>query len=163
MSERSAFSRDGSRVATASRDDTARVWDVTSGAEIARLMHDAAVNAVAFSRDGSRVVTASSDGTARVWESSSGQEIARLIHDANVTAVAFSRDGRMIATASADNTAEIRYVHTQDLITQACLRLTRNLTLREWRRYIGEEPYRRTCEDLPDPDDLKEDGDQQVR
>ncbi|MGH4019986.1 MAG: AAA family ATPase [Pseudonocardiaceae bacterium] len=60
------FSPDGSRVATASRDGTARVFDAVSGAEQARLAHDGSVWSVVFSPDGSRVATASGDGTARV-------------------------------------------------------------------------------------------------
>ncbi len=72
------------------------------------------------------------------------------------SAVSFSPDGRTVATASDDGTAQIRYVFTQDVLTQACARLTRNLTLREWQRYLGDsEPYRKTCPNLPYPDDYE--------
>ena len=97
-------------------DNTARVWDSQSGAEIARLNHDsltrlsfspdgrtvatASVNAVSFSPDGRTVATASGDDTVRVWNSQSGAEIARLNHDSSVNAVSFSPDGRTVATAS---------------------------------------------------------------
>jgi len=38
----------------------------------------------------------------------------------------------------------------QDLIDDACSRLTRNLTVGEWRQYVGAEiPYRKTCANLP--------------
>jgi TIR domain/WD domain, G-beta repeat len=62
-----AFSPDGSRLATASFDNTARLWDSASGDELARLTHDALVGGVAFSPDGARLATASADKTARVW------------------------------------------------------------------------------------------------
>ncbi len=124
--------------------------------EMARLNHDSFVRAVSFSSDGRYVATASGDATARVWDSQSGKEMARLNHDSDVIAVSFSPDGRYVATASDDGTAEIRYVFTQDVLTQACMRLTRNLTLREWQRYLGDtEPYRKTCPNLPYPDDYE--------
>ena len=38
-----AFSPDGTRIVTASQDNTARVWDATTGKELARLGHDGGV------------------------------------------------------------------------------------------------------------------------
>jgi WD40 repeat protein len=64
-----AFSPDGSRIVTASSDTTARIWDVTTGKEIAVLRgHEGSVVSAAFTPDGSRIVTASDDKTARIWE-----------------------------------------------------------------------------------------------
>jgi hypothetical protein len=44
-------------------------------------------------------------------------------------------------------------VWPEDLIAEACARLTRNLTQEEWERYLGDEPYRKTCPDLPGPEE----------
>ncbi len=50
-----AFSPDGNAVATASIDDTARIWDARTGEELAVLRgHEDEVDAVAFSPDGGR-------------------------------------------------------------------------------------------------------------
>ena len=66
-----AFSPDGTRLATASNDQTAKVWDASSGRELLTLAgHTAVVVGVAFSPDGTRLATASYDGTARVWDTS---------------------------------------------------------------------------------------------
>jgi len=55
-------------VATASWDNTARIWNAQTGAEIARLPHSDSVNAVSFSYDDALVVTTSRDRrTARIW------------------------------------------------------------------------------------------------
>jgi WD40 repeat protein len=65
------FSPDGEYLATASYDYTARVWEVESGKEVARLEHNDILHSVVFRRpDGNYLVTASSDGTARVqpWQ-----------------------------------------------------------------------------------------------
>ncbi len=109
--------------------------------------------AVAFSPDGQRVATASEDNTARVWEAATGREVARMAHDDIVTAVAFSPDGQRLATASVDNTARVWLIWPEDLIAEACGRLTRNLTRDEWRRYLPDESYHPTCPNLSTPED----------
>jgi len=103
----SAFSPDGKYIATASSDNTARVWESRTGTEVARLNHSGNVWAVAFSTDGKYIATASSDNTARVWESRTGTEVAQLSHDHTVRAVAFSADSKYLATASWDKTARV--------------------------------------------------------
>jgi WD40 repeat protein len=101
-----AFSRDGSRIVTASFDRTARIWDAASAKEIAVLNHGRSVNSAAFSPDGSRIVT--TDLTARIWDAASAKEIAVLGgHDGSVHSAAFSPDGSRIVTASFDRTARI--------------------------------------------------------
>jgi WD40 repeat protein len=139
-----AFSADGRYIATASADHTARVWDTASGRELARLIHGGSVKAVVFSPDDRYVTTASTDRTARVWETSNGREVARLTHEGPVWTAAFSSDGRYLATASANHTTHVWLWQPEDLIAEACARLTRDLTPEEWRQYVGDEPYRKT-------------------
>jgi len=95
-----AFSPDGSRIITASSDNTARVWDAATAEEIAILRgHRSSVNSAAFSPDSSLIVTASDDQTARIWDVASAEEIAILRgHESDVTSAAFSPDGRRIVT-----------------------------------------------------------------
>src|SRR6267143_345783 len=104
-----SFSHDGRWVVTASKDRSARVWEVATGRVIAVFDgHTAAVNSAAFSPDGRLVVTASNDGTARVWEAATGREVAALRgHRGWVKAAAFSPDGRRVVTAGNDSTARV--------------------------------------------------------
>lgn len=104
-----AFSPDGSRIVTASKDMTARIWDAATAKEITVLHgHDDSVSSAAFSPDGSHIVTASWDGTARIWNAATAREIAILRghHDAVISA-AFSPDGSHIVTASRDGTVRL--------------------------------------------------------
>jgi WD40 repeat protein len=98
-----AFSPDGTLLATASADGSARLFDPATGAELARLGHDGPVTAVAFSPDGTLLATASADGAARLF----GAEVTRLSHDDAVVRVLFSPDGTRLATASADGSARL--------------------------------------------------------
>jgi hypothetical protein len=76
-----AFSPDGHRIATASDDETARVWDATSGQQLTQVTHNDRLYGVAFSPDGRRIATASWDKTARVWDATSGQQLTQVTHN----------------------------------------------------------------------------------
>ena len=63
-----AYSADGSRILSASRDNTLRERDRSSGQELRRFEgHSNRVTACAYSPDGSRILSASSDNTLRIW------------------------------------------------------------------------------------------------
>ncbi|MGH3696221.1 MAG: CHAT domain-containing protein [Pseudonocardiaceae bacterium] len=102
-----AFSPDGRWLATASDDETARIWCTVSERQIAAFAHDNVVVGVAFSRDGCWLATAGEDYTARVWDVGSGRRVAEFAHDYVVIEVAFSPNGGFLATASGDGTAGI--------------------------------------------------------
>jgi WD40 repeat protein len=64
-----AFTPDGTRLASASRDMTVKLWDTASGQEVLTLRGFASeVSGVAFSPDGSRLVTTDLGGSVRLWK-----------------------------------------------------------------------------------------------
>lgn len=96
-----AYSPDGQRIVTGSDDQTARIWDTSTGASILTLHgHQGAVEAVAFSPDGRRILTASADRTARVWDAASGAQLFALTgHEGSVPVAMYSPDGTKIFSA----------------------------------------------------------------
>jgi WD40 repeat protein/tetratricopeptide (TPR) repeat protein len=99
-----AFSSDGSRVATASQDRTARVWSLETGQPVTPpLQHGGPVNRVAFSPDGRRLVTASDDQTARLWDALTGEQLQSLSPGEAVQSASFRPDGKRVVTLSGGN------------------------------------------------------------
>jgi hypothetical protein len=155
--EHAAWSSDDTRIVTASRDGSVRVWDAATGVELFSLYgHTDRVWHAAWSSDDTRIVTASDDGSAKVWDAATGAELFTLSgHTAGVVYAAWSSDDTRIVTASSDGSARIFIVDVDALIEFACTRTDRNLTQEEWQRYMGADvPYRKTCPNLPIPSSI---------
>ena len=87
---------------TASGDETARLWDATSGKPIGEPMkHERHFFLAQFSPDRQRVVTASDDKTAQLWDAARGKPIGEpMKHENEVSSAQLSPDGQRVVTAS---------------------------------------------------------------
>lgn len=104
-----AFSRDGSRLASAAADGTVNVWDVASGRALLPLSAQSrAIEDLALSPDGTRLVTVAQDRRIRLWNVAT--------HGDAVFAVAFSPDGTRLATGGGDGTIKIWNPVTRRLV-----------------------------------------------
>ena len=99
-----AYSPDGKQIASASEDNTARIWDANDGHTLHILTgHTDWVRSLAYSPDGKFLATASADHTIRIWNTETGDSIAVLKgHKSHVNAVAFSPDGKFLVSGSGD-------------------------------------------------------------
>ena len=72
-----AFSRDGTRLATAGADNRAYIWNVAeaNGKPLRHFAHEGAVTAVSFNDDGTRLATGSTDRTVRIWDAGRRQPV----------------------------------------------------------------------------------------
>lgn len=117
-----AFSPDGTKVVSITRNKTAYLWDGhDSGSVLALAGHADWITHAAFSPDGDTVVTSSADGTARLWDPNTGEEIAVLRgHTETVWDAAFDPSSRRVVTVSTDSTARLWDASTGE--TRAILR-----------------------------------------
>jgi WD40 repeat protein len=64
-----AFTPDGRWILSGSQDQTVRLWDVETAAELSCIeSHAGGINAVAVNRDGKTALAAGSDGTVCVYQ-----------------------------------------------------------------------------------------------
>src|SRR5262245_46283149 len=94
------YSPDGKRLATASSDTTAALWDASTGKRLLSLRgHTDSVRDLAFAPDGTLLATAGYDNAVRVWDAATGRSRLTLPgHPDGVSAVAFSPCGRYLAS-----------------------------------------------------------------
>ncbi|MEG4107406.1 WD40 domain-containing protein [Microcoleus sp. S13_C5] len=115
---RVAFSPDGKTLASASHDNTIKLWNLQTQKLIATLSgHSDWVRSVAFSPDGKTLASASADKSIKLWNLQTQKAIATLKgHSYSVRSVAFSPDGKTLASASHDKSIKLWNLQTQKLI-----------------------------------------------
>jgi WD40 repeat protein/DNA-binding SARP family transcriptional activator len=103
------FSPDGTKLASASLDRTAKVWDTASGKELFTLKgHGDQILQIRFSPNGKSLATASRDGTAKIWDVATGQTLMTLSgHTGSLTDIKYSPDGKLVATIADDHMVKI--------------------------------------------------------
>lgn len=102
------------RIASASRDETVRLWDLETGESLHELRgHEGDVMCVSFSHDGQRLLTGSNDRSCRVWNVETG-ELEQTIegHEKPVYTAIWLPGDEVIATGSADG--RLRLIRVED-------------------------------------------------
>ncbi len=100
------FSKDGSMILTASRDNTAKLW-ASNGTLLKTFQHNNVVHSVDISPDGTKILTGCRDNTAQLWDVNGSLLHTLIGHDYDVFDVHFSPNGQMLLTASGDKTAKV--------------------------------------------------------
>jgi len=150
-----AFKPERGLLASGGADGKVRLWQWNDDGELPKVQkefiaHEAAINALSFSSDGRRLATASADKRVKIWDIEQTTEPALVFeHDAYVWSAAFSPDGNTLVSGSANNLIQIWITRTDILAEKACQVVTRNLSEKEWRQFVGADiAYDATCDKL---------------
>jgi WD40 repeat protein len=112
-----AYSPDGSKIASAGVDATARIWDAATGETLLILTgHEAPIEGLAFSPNGKALATAGDDAKLKIWDTVSGELLHELTNSTGpFFSVAYSPDGRYL-TAGADGGTKVWEAETGSVV-----------------------------------------------
>lgn len=104
-----AYSPDGTMIASGSDDQTIKLWDAQTGRELRTLSgHGGSVEDVVFSPDGRLLASVSTDGTARLWDLVNGEpQVTVDAQSGPLWVVAISPDGSYLATGSESGSVKV--------------------------------------------------------
>jgi serine/threonine protein kinase len=104
--------------ASASLDDTIKVWNINTGELLLNMTgHNRGVNTIAIRADGRTLVSGSDDYTVRVWSFLNGALLGALTgHSRDVNAVAISPDGKLLVSGGEDRTIRLWSMNTGALL-----------------------------------------------
>lgn len=123
-----AFSTDGSKFASASRENSIAILDTATSGRVQTLIgHQGAIDCIAISSDGKLLASASSDNNVKIWNIAENACIQTLEgHTGEITSVKFSPDSQRLASASYVRLSQEANDHTiriWDLATSSYLTL----------------------------------------
>jgi WD40 repeat protein len=112
-----AFGRDGTRLVSASHDETVRAWSASTGQPIGAIIRAPAslVNAIAISPDGRLIASGHADKMLRLWSAETGEPLRSPLEGHEADAVAFSPDGARIVSGSFNPSVRVWDVKTGQL------------------------------------------------
>ena len=84
-----------------------------------------------------------------MWDVQKREPVGQPIRnpDSSVTVLGFSPDSKFLYTSEIGKVT-VWSLDPQDWLTRVCQIANRNFTQEEWQQYMGDEPYRKTCEQL---------------
>ncbi|HSP99646.1 MAG TPA: hypothetical protein VL049_20680, partial [Candidatus Dormibacteraeota bacterium] len=124
-----------------------RVAGDGDGQEARAISLDVPVRDFDFSASGRYLLSGDQNGAVRVWDVVEQRAVAELPGEQAVADVAFSADERYLVTASGP-VARVLMWRPEDLVQEACSRLSRPFSEEDWTQYVGHVPYTARCPQL---------------
>jgi WD40 repeat protein len=150
------FSPDGTWLAVGDAMGRVTLWDGASRTRLGVLdgsSSDAGteitggVSALAFSHDGRTLAVAGQTGLVRLWDVASQRLLGSALPTPGdqVLALAFGPDDGTLYASGANVPVQKYDITPAHLVTQVCERAGSGLSRADWKTYLPDLPYRRTC------------------
>ena len=144
------FSPDQRYLAAGMRDGSVKVLSGDGSRILANLFGPGArISAIEFSPNGKYLAAASNDGNVYLWNALNWEDPPVVFTENNgfVLSLCFSRNSSNFYSGSVDFPRMVgRPTDPDQMASNFCSLLTRNLTREEWNQYFGEDiPYEETC------------------
>ncbi|MFJ5307348.1 helix-turn-helix domain-containing protein [Streptomyces sp. NPDC088350] len=152
--DEAVFDSRGRTLVIGDEDGTVRLLDTAHPARPhwlgPALDADGSVAGVAMSLDGRRLAVGTEDGLVKLWDTTDPARPTALGdplvgHTASVSTLAFAPDGGTLATGAQDGSVRLWTLDADRAVGHICAVTGHALSTAQWRRYVGNLPYRPPC------------------
>ncbi len=151
------FSPDNKQIAVGNEDGNVYIGEIDiNGVSFQDILsgQGSRINQIRFSNDGTLMATASLDGTVQLWlleRMDKMLPIGYRDHKDYVWSIEFSPDSNYLLAGTKSGILKKWPTKPDILASELCKYITRNMTKKEWDRYVGEDiDFENTCETAED-------------
>lgn len=154
------FNPGGKRIVVGETSGNLSWWDLDKKTPLFSKKAGAFIISMKASSDGSRIVSHDTNDLVQVWDSKTGRELKRMPYAKWTTSVALSPGGETLASGGEEWGRDYLYIFEatrislENPIDAACGMLSSNLTRYQWHEHLADVPYRLTCPELGEPEEL---------
>jgi WD40 repeat protein len=140
-------------MAVGRKDGVVTIWDAKAWEprDTLALTPSSPVRGVAFRGDGQVLAMGTQQGDVWLWDLRANRVIGEPLsgHHSAVASLEFDFEGKKLLSADEEGAVIEWDVDPESWIDLACEKANRNLRLKEWKTYLGDEEYRPTCPSRP--------------
>ncbi|MEV5958229.1 helix-turn-helix domain-containing protein [Streptomyces sp. NPDC051987] len=149
-----AFAPHGHTLAIGSVDGTVRLWNTADPAHPialgAALDAGGSVTGLAFDPSGTRLAVGTGDGLIKLYDVTDPAHATAVGdplvgHTAETDSLVFAPGGRALTSSGLDGTTRLWTLDPERNIRRICAVTAVTLTRAQWRRHVGDLPYRSPC------------------